>query len=285
MIGHSILGAKKGAALGSACLWLGLGCGGTSGREGLVPLTTEDASTDSFVDVVDSLDALDGSADISLDSRPSRRKPGALDGASPTSEDGSQLSGDALAEGGDGAAPLSCGFGVVATAPACDGCTNQCALTDACMACGMLDNNFVLNVPFCSKLVGVATDGPAKGESRVQLCSELLDCVARTGCAFYTFGKGSSGDYASCYCGNSPLCFQARLGTGEGGPCRDQVENAAETTEPTLILSRYVALGRGASAFALGAVMNPIRTLANDCTGGGPDGEIRCTDPSVDAGQ
>jgi hypothetical protein len=283
MIGGSIVGARRGAALGSACLWFGLGCSGTSGREGLARLTVDDASTDVSVD--SSVVMEDEAAADASDDRPHRRKPGALEGGG-LDDDASLSTDGALADGGDGAVPVSCGLGVVATAPACDGCTNQCALADECNGCGMLQPSFSRYLPFCSKLVGVAADGPAKGESRVKLCSELLDCVVRTGCVFFTNGMGGAGTWSYCYCGHSQMCFQVKLGPGEGGPCQDQIENAAETTVPALIASRFTQQGTmvSPSNLALGAVMAPIRPLAQECTGPGGAGETRCIDPSVDAG-
>lgn len=82
-----------------------------------------------------------------------------------------------------------------------------------------------------------ATEGPASGVSRRDLCWELLDCVVRTECAQTATNK--------CYFGSS-------LGS-PNGDCKAQVERALESTDASVIGARftdYTHGGAGALDFA-----------------------------------
>jgi hypothetical protein len=104
----------------------------------------------------------------------------------------------------------------------------------------------------CSGLKGDATEGPAAGKPRKQLCEQMLECARSTACdAPTTYG---------CYCGQTDLggCLE---GKGKG-VCRAVVEAAAESTDAGTVFKRLKD-----KAYASG-VVEPLLTCE---TRGCPD--------------
>jgi hypothetical protein len=82
----------------------------------------------------------------------------------------------------------------------------------------------------CEQLTGTAASGPKSGTSRKDLCLAVVACARATTCT-------RSGDSQACLCGTADdiPCL-----TGQGnGPCRAQIEAAAETADPTEVASRF----------------------------------------------
>lgn len=170
---------------------------------------------------------------------------------------------DGNREGGDGCSDScrleECGNGAIDVGEQCDdanqayndGCDGDCRVSDECREC-VYDNSNILGDGDCSQLAlnegrgcfdleGVAESGRAAGVSRASLCSELFECVRQTGC----FGSTASSQNAlpgavqgmeNCYCGNTgDRC----LNQGEAnGSCREEVERALESQDPTEIIWR-----------------------------------------------
>jgi hypothetical protein len=243
----------RAATLGGAFVWLAMGCGGTTGREGIVRLAVDDASADSSLDAIVEAET---EADA-VDDRAHRRKDGALGDVDLANDDSGLLSDAGRAETGDAKVPLNCGYGVIAAHPDCDDCTNACTLDETCYACGLDLPAAARFLPVCSLLTGVATGGNEKGEKRTTLCSQLYDCVLSSGCGFTV-------SQSECYCGwGGPAdCFTNKMAM-RTGPCREAIENAAETTEPALIKAMYTQQGTTVSPqnLALGAVLKVFRAL------------------------
>jgi hypothetical protein len=105
--------------------------------------------------------------------------------------------------------------------------------TDTCVVCGC--NSCSSQLKACYDATDVATAGPAAGTSRGTLCGAVVDCAKANGCS------GSA-----CYCGSASTISCAT--GGANGPCKTQIERAAETTSPITIQSRQTntsfAIGR-----------------------------------------
>ena len=170
-------------------------------------------------------------------------------------------------QNGDGCCPSSCngandddcepecGNGIVEPGEECEpassndaNCADTCLLpateclnkaedrgesrSDACVVCGC--NGCASQLDACFNATDKASSGPASGTSRASLCAAVVDCARDSGC---------SGD--TCYCGST-----SGIGclTGANGPCKTQIERAAESTSALTIQSRKAntsyALGR-----------------------------------------
>ena len=77
-----------------------------------------------------------------------------------------------------------------------------------------------------------AKTGPAQGQYVADLCQAVLDCVRLSGC----YEPDRFGDYR-CYCGSSAGTADCLVDGKADGPCREAIENAAETTSASTIVS------------------------------------------------
>jgi hypothetical protein len=106
--------------------------------------------------------------------------------------------------------------------------------TDSCVVCGCNGCNSQLKA--CYDATDPATAGPAAGTSRGTLCAAVVDCAKTSHCS------GSA-----CYCGTAST-ISCGLGGGANGPCKTQIERAAESTNALTIQSRQsdtsYAIGR-----------------------------------------
>jgi hypothetical protein len=82
----------------------------------------------------------------------------------------------------------------------------------------------------CSTITGSATQGPAAGTPRSQLCNEALSCELTTNCGV--------NNPADCYCGTASgvACFN--VGSANGA-CRPQVEAGLETSDPGTVVLNF----------------------------------------------
>jgi hypothetical protein len=155
----------------------------------------------------------------------------------------------------DNDCPSVCGNHVVEPGEECEpassndaNCTSTCLLpatqclneavargesrTDSCVTCGC--NGCASQLAACYGATDLASAGPAAGTSRGVLCAAVVTCARDSGC---------SGD--TCYCGTKSgiACL-----SGANGPCKTQIERAAESTSALTIQSRKsdtnYALGR-----------------------------------------
>ncbi len=80
----------------------------------------------------------------------------------------------------------------------------------------------------CHSLSGNASEGPAAGKPRQQLCEQMLECARGTGC--------DTPVSIGCYCGKTDL--GACLAGNGNGACRHAFEAAAETTDAAAVFQR-----------------------------------------------
>ncbi len=196
-------------------MWLGAGCA----RPEAEPLDDNeaDAGTDAGAkdaNVGDAKAAIDAARDAMADAadgalRDSSAKEGGLGDSG--RNDGGSDSGRA----GDGGATLA------------ELCLESAATSgenpsDPCVVCGC--ESCAPELRDCYSATDVATGGPARGISRGLLCETVVECGRDSGC---------SGD--TCYCGTASTL--ACLNDADG-PCKTQLERAAESTSALTILQR-----------------------------------------------
>jgi hypothetical protein len=96
-----------------------------------------------------------------------------------------------------------------------------------CLSCASTDTDVMPNCLGqlnCEALAGHFNDA---GQSREDLCKQLLGCILSTHCANETV--------TTCYCGTADIssCFDA---SNANGMCKEEEELALETTDPLQIL-------------------------------------------------
>lgn len=191
--------------------------------------------------------------------------------AGETCDDGNLLAGDGcgsdcqLERCGDGVRQASeqCDDGNSSFGAAGDGCTPSCQTATSCDTCSA--GACATQMDACFGLTGEAATGPRAGIARSSLCSALRDCVRATDCDLATrTTNGVTGAFIeNCYCGTSgDTCFEA--GGNANGSCRKELEAAAETTDPTLIVGRFDAANQDYPV--VGAVKNLLACEGTACT-------------------
>lgn len=109
-----------------------------------------------------------------------------------------------------------------------------------CLACAQ--SSCAMFVSGCESIVGVASEGPAQGTPKAELCVETLTCFLKTGCA--------ADNVSNCYCLIDPntllmesLCHPPA--ESEIGACKTELEQSLETTDLNHIRSRSADLTKG----------------------------------------
>lgn len=115
-----------------------------------------------------------------------------------------------------------------------------------------------------------AKDGMGMGMPKSALCESLQTCVRKTSCAAprtpLADGTVPTPEYWGCLCGDMPVneCFLLLKVSDFKGPCRDQIADAAETTNAMTLLERMVN-----PEFAVGAVTTRtqchLRLCSDEC--------------------
>jgi hypothetical protein len=201
------------AAIVSAVI---LGCGGTTGREGLdTPFGSDDAGVH-----LPNADAGNAGIDATLNDDPDAGW------------------GDDASESFDGLVPAddAAQRDSAADAQACCTVTPQC---NACLQTNCAPPNGSSIVPPCSGgsgVQGVATGGPAAGSARVDLCKEVWACVTRAKCGVSTVSE--------CYCGTASGATCLNPGAANGA-CKDTIERGLETTDPVAIATGFTNMDVG----------------------------------------
>jgi hypothetical protein len=95
---------------------------------------------------------------------------------------------------------------------------------DVCVECGC--DSCTDELDDCYNATDVAAGGPAAGTSKATLCIAVVKCGRDSGCT------GST-----CYCGTAST-ISCGLGGGANGPCKTQIERAAESTSALTIQQR-----------------------------------------------
>ena len=142
---------------------------------------------------------------------------------------------DAGAETGGGTGSPTAWFA------ACDECAHQmCNEADVDPGSGIVVTPALYDTCFPPRTAdNKAKDGPAKGQYIADLCQAVLDCVRSTGCWTQISG-GQVIHHASdyfCYCGSVAGTGDCFVDGKADGPCREVIENAAETTMASTIVS------------------------------------------------
>jgi hypothetical protein len=98
-----------------------------------------------------------------------------------------------------------------------------------CVACAR--SHCLPSIDRCMKIEGNATDGPAKGKSKSELCVNTVACAIKGRCIT---------EHASvfCYCGstNGGDCIS---GHDQNGSCKPKIEAAFETTSSEKIVIHW----------------------------------------------
>ncbi len=165
--------------------------------------------------------------------------------ASEECDDGNQVSGDGctsvctLERCGDGAKSQGeeCDDGNVAFGATNDDCTPSCRTPTACDLCAR--SSCTSETLDCLGLEGDAKSGPARGAPRSGLCDALRTCVQDTSCDRVSrdIGGVKGAFLEGCYCGTAGGDCFTEPGLANGS-CRQEVEAALETTDPTVLVGR-----------------------------------------------
>jgi len=126
----------------------------------------------------------------------------------------------------------------------------------------------------CFLATDPATSGPGAGTPRSELCKAVLHCARVTGCAL--------ADPQPCYCGEGVGDLACLAGQAVG-PCKPEIEIAAESANPALIAERLAD-----PAFASGAAFNLLRycerpICGDSCLGPPPPPPPDAAPPPPDA--
>jgi hypothetical protein len=135
---------------------------------------------------------------------------------------------------GSGGAIGSGGSGTLASGGATAGATGGSAgaaggtptiTYNKCRTCEQMQcPDFVTS---CEQAAGNAVAGPKTGTPRKDLCLAVVACVRAKKCSV-------DGDVAFCYCGTADLNGTC-MGGGGNGPCKAEIEAAAESTDPPVV--------------------------------------------------
>jgi cysteine-rich repeat protein len=209
-----------------------------------------------------------------------------------TCDDGNRTNGDGCSAS---CARETCGDGVLASSEQCDDgntvfgasgdvCTPSCrtpSLCDVCAAGPACSDE----TQACLGLPGVAAEGPRAGTPRSVLCDELRACVERSACHLAVrHSAGVEGAFfENCYCGVAGEdCFVDA--TLPNGSCREEVEAALETRDPSALLNRFSG---GDSRYPVFAAVRDLveceqSQCASDCPSEPACGDDRIQDRTLD---
>jgi len=180
-----------------------------------------------------------------------------IGGMNPGTSGGSGGSGTAGgAQGGNGGAPAAvCGNNKLEAGEECDdgntkdwdGCSSKCkSKCEACekkyCAAPPASIDFLFRDCFTdmggvsnpASGINLAQQGPAAGQPKQKLCTNLVECLRRTNCSQDGSGSISSG----CFCGTASNADCKDPQKGPNGPCAAEVGAAAESTDLALVAQR-----------------------------------------------
>jgi len=176
---------------------------------------------------------------------------GSAVGGSGAGTGGRTGAGGSVSTGGSGGAVTSTGGAAGTGGPVAGMCVGDpwASQTDPCGACTAA--NCVPATDSCSLDV-------LGSDARRQKCLKLYCCIYANGCSM-------QGDSLGCWCGSSHLdaagqgACVAMTGVANG-PCKSEVEDAAETTDPQTIKQRFVN-----PAFPIGGAVNLASCQGSFC--------------------
>jgi hypothetical protein len=140
----------------------------------------------------------------------------------------------------------------------------------------------VLSAQTCFTTTDKAQDGPMKGTAKTQLCQALMACVRRTKC--------SATQDEDCWCGigaDLKVCENSTSSANFTGPCKAEVEAAAEGTKVTTVAQNFYdqTFAAGAAFFLLDYCDTDPTLCEGPCiTGVSPTGAAGTTGTSGAAG-
>jgi cysteine-rich repeat protein len=163
-----------------------------------------------------------------------------------------------------------------------DGCSAWCADTARCGACdqtyckGAADGDYDYAVDKCANDTTPASDGPAAGRKKNELCTELLACVRNSNCA--ALGTNVTEQRQDCYCGSLGPQECIAAGAKPNGPCIKELEAAGESRVKDVLDSRATG---GAFALGLVGIITQVcdgMTCKRECHTGAPSDDCyRCS--------
>lgn len=209
-----------------------------------------------------------------------------------TCDDGNRTNGDGCSAS---CVRETCGDGVIAPSEQCDdgntvfgasgdACTPSCRTPSPCDVCAA-GPACIDEAQACLGLPGVAAAGPRAGTPRSVLCEELRACVTRSAChlAVRSSAGVEGAFFENCYCGVAGEdCFvDPHL---PNGSCRDEVEAALETRDPSALLNRFSG---GDSRYPVFAAARDLveceqSQCASDCPAASACGDDKIQDRNLD---
>jgi cysteine-rich repeat protein len=243
-------------------------CGGTDGRGLIIDETGGSAGDDDAASAPGG--GGQGGQDMTTEAgRDSSRDRGGSAGASSGDDDGGIDAGAPEAGTEAEASTSVCGNHIVEPGEECDdgntldgdGCSSICMDSRCCEDCQAnncpIDNHRnpmtgdLDHQPSCDAFLDaqVAKEGNAAGTPKKQLCYAVMGCIERTRCASadYPAAAGSAGGVTSCYCGSASLA-DCKKDNGPKGPCKNEIEDGLESSDPATVLTRLVKVGYGGGA-------------------------------------
>ena len=129
------------------------------------------------------------------------------------------------------------------------------AQSPSCLECAA--SSCGIYVAGCATIAGLASDGPAEGTAKSELCVETLECVLSSACAWCVNPTGSCFPitrFGQCYCGQ-PDDVSVRLlpelcmppSPDLAGPCKTALERSLETTTSSTLLASFGDTSKGGS--------------------------------------
>ncbi|HVZ35824.1 MAG TPA: PKD domain-containing protein, partial [Polyangiaceae bacterium] len=207
-------------------------CPETAADAGAATDAGDEADAGAVVDAASPLDA--GSVEEDAGSE--------VDSGSPADDVDSGSPADDVDSGSpadeDAASPADAG--TTPPAPLCEGTAANACEDCACSSC-------TSQMDACKSATGTASEGPAAGQAKADLCAAVVRCGQDAGC------RGSA-----CYCGTADLV--SCLTGSANGPCMPEIQAAAETSDVVTIQDRQTN-----TSYAVG-LANAVSTCSeNSC--------------------
>jgi hypothetical protein len=124
----------------------------------------------------------------------------------------------------------------------------------------------------CLTASGNAARGPKASAPKSELCTEVLACFWKTGCA-------NTGQWSDCLCGKNVDCFNTTAPAA--GACKDELFAASESTDLNVVNNRFYD-----TSYAVGLALQVVDCDAISCgfecklctpaAGSGPSGDANC---------
>jgi len=144
----------------------------------------------------------------------------------------------------------------------CDSCSAACTDDTACNACLADPNSGCPEFLTACADVGNDTD---EGKEKIRLCDKLYACITQKGCADPMIRT----DPLACYCGARIMAMPdpeaaCVVKNAAQGDCKEEIENAFGTQDPTEILTKFTEVATPGGA-ALSLALCEVAVCADAC--------------------